>query len=131
VVGVPWYEPFGIVPLEAMACGVPVVASAVGGLADTVADQRTGLLVPARDPWALARAAGELLNDPEKRGAYGAAGVERARQRYSWQHVAAQTEAVYRRLAADSRRAALPTAGRSATGNGARADGRALTAGTS
>ena len=128
VVCVPWYEPFGIVPLEAMACGVPVVASAVGGLADTVADQRTGLLVPARDPWALARAARELLDDPGKRAAYGAAGVERASQRYSWQRVAAQTEAVYRSLAAGSRRTALSTAGRLATSNGAQADGRTLTA---
>jgi len=126
VVCVPWYEPFGIVPLEAMACGVPVVASAVGGLTDTVADRRTGLLVPARDARALARAAGELLDDPGKRAAYGAAGVQRARQRYSWQRVAAQTEAVYVRLAAGSGQAGQLAAGQAA-GSGA----RALTAGAS
>jgi D-inositol-3-phosphate glycosyltransferase len=113
VVCVPWYEPFGIVPLEAMACGVPVVASAVGGLTETVADQRTGLLVPARDARALARALGELLPDPGKRAAFGAAGVERARQRYSWAHVAAQTEVIYQRLAQGPRRTALLTAGAS------------------
>jgi glycosyltransferase involved in cell wall biosynthesis len=114
VVCVPWYEPFGIVPLEAMACGVPVVASAVGGLADTVADQRTGLLVPAGDAQALARALRGLLSDPVKRAAFAAAGVERAR-RYSWARVAAQTEAIYQRLAEGTRRAALLTANRALT----------------
>jgi glycosyltransferase involved in cell wall biosynthesis len=113
VVCVPWYEPFGIVPLEAMACGVPVVASAVGGLADSVADQKTGWLVPARDPAALAAALARLLSDPDRRAAFGAAGVERARRRYSWQRVAAQTEMVYLRLAADARRDVLTSAGRS------------------
>ena len=106
VVCTPWYEPFGIVPLEAMACGVPVVASAVGGLTDTIVDQQTGWLVPARDPAALASALGQLLADPAKRAALGAAGVERARRRYSWRRVAAQTEAVYLRLAADADRGA-------------------------
>jgi glycosyltransferase involved in cell wall biosynthesis len=113
VVCVPWYEPFGIVPLEAMACGIPVVASAVGGLADSVVDQKTGWLVPARDPVALGNVLSQLLSDPAKRAAFGAAGVDRARQRYSWRRVAAQTEAVYLRLTADARRGTLMTADRS------------------
>jgi glycosyltransferase involved in cell wall biosynthesis len=115
VVCVPWYEPFGIVPLEAMACGVPVVASAVGGLADSVVDQQTGLLVPARDPAALASALGQLLADPARRSALGAAGVERAHRQYSWRRVAAQTEAVYQRLTSDDGRDGLITADRSLT----------------
>ncbi len=65
------YEPFGIVPLEAMACGRPVVASAVGGQLDTVADPATGLLVPPGDPEALAAAVASLLADPAGREACG------------------------------------------------------------
>ena len=61
VVCSPWYEPFGIVPLEAMACGVPVVASAVGGMLDTVVDGVTGAHVPPRDPAALAEVLSALL----------------------------------------------------------------------
>ena len=98
VVCTPWYEPFGIVPLEAMACGVPVVASAVGGLADTVVDRVTGWLIPPRDPAALAGALRALLADPAQRAAMGAAGRDRVEQRYAWPRVAAQTEAVYQRL---------------------------------
>ena len=113
VVCAPWYEPFGIVPLEAMACGIPVVASAVGGLTDSVVDRQTGRLVPARDPVALAGVLSQLLADPAKRAALGAAGVERARRRYSWRRVAAQTEAVYLRLVADARQGALLSVDRS------------------
>jgi glycosyltransferase involved in cell wall biosynthesis len=89
------YEPFGIVPLEAMACGRPVVASAVGGQLDTVADPGTGRLVPPRDPEALARAVAGLLADPAARTACGAAGRRRVLSRYGWGRVAAATEAVY------------------------------------
>ncbi len=96
----PWYEPFGITPLEAMACGVPVVASAVGGLTDSVVHGTTGLLIPARDPVALAAATRTLLADPALRTAFGEAGARRARRWYSWARVAAQTESVYLRLGA-------------------------------
>jgi D-inositol-3-phosphate glycosyltransferase len=91
----PWYEPFGIVPLEAMACGVPVVASAVGGLVDTVVCGSTGLLVPPRDPAAVATAARSLLADPARRRAFGGAGRQRAVERYGWDRVAAESDAAY------------------------------------
>ncbi|MCK8678811.1 glycosyltransferase [Streptomyces lichenis] len=89
------YEPFGIVPLEAMACGRPVVASAVGGQLDTVADPATGRLVPPRDPEALAAAVAALLADPALRAACGAAGRRRVLSRYGWARVAAATEREY------------------------------------
>ena len=95
VVTVPWYEPFGIVPLEAMACGRPVVGSAVGGLLDTIVPGTTGELVPPRDPRALADALDALLDDPERRRRYGEAGRERAVSLYDWSTVVARTEAVY------------------------------------
>jgi D-inositol-3-phosphate glycosyltransferase len=95
VVCVPWYEPFGIVPLEAMACGRPVVASAVGGIQDTVVDEVTGLLVPPRRPDALAAALRDLLGSPTRATAFGIAGRDRVLARYDWERVATATHAVY------------------------------------
>lgn len=95
VVCTPWYEPFGIVPLEAMACGIPVVAAAVGGLKDSVVNQATGLHVPPRDPHATAGALIRLLSEPGLRQDLGRAGQQRARALYSWDRVAAETEAAY------------------------------------
>jgi phosphoheptose isomerase/glycosyltransferase involved in cell wall biosynthesis len=99
LVTVPWYEPFGIAPLEAMACGVPVVASAVGGLIDSVMDGVTGVHVPPRDPERLADVLRSLLADEESRLVYGRAGVQRARRLYDWNRIAAATLDVYARLA--------------------------------
>ncbi|MBT1680016.1 glycosyltransferase [Curtobacterium aurantiacum] len=118
VVCAPWYEPFGIVPLEAMACGRPVVASSVGGLIDTVVEDATGLHVPPRDETAVADAVGALLDDPERREAYGRAGRKRAESRYTWQKVAADSERVYERLlagATSTGSATGPATGRSRT----------------
>jgi glycosyltransferase involved in cell wall biosynthesis len=95
---VPWYEPFGLVPLEAMACGVPVVASSVGGLLDTVVDGVTGIHVEPRSPLALAEALRRILADAELGRRLGAAGVARVRAIYRWPRVARSTLAVYREL---------------------------------
>lgn len=91
----PWYEPFGIVPLEAMACGIPVVAAAVGGLTDSVVDHGTGLHVPPKDPAAIAEAVAMLLASPALRAKLGRAGERRAKARFSWNRVAAETEKAY------------------------------------
>ncbi|WP_436789119.1 glycosyltransferase, partial [Yinghuangia sp. YIM S10712] len=94
----PWYEPFGIVPLEAMACGVPVVAAAVGGLCDSVVDGRTGLLVPPRDVRGLTAALRRLAETPGLAEELGRAGAARAKAKYGWPRIARQTAQIYREV---------------------------------
>ncbi|HET9028698.1 MAG TPA: glycosyltransferase [Candidatus Aquilonibacter sp.] len=98
VVCYPWYEPFGIVPLEAMACGVPVVVSSVGGLVDSVVDGVTGLHVEPRSPIALAQAIRTLLQNERLRLNLGVAGAKRVNERYGWPRIANDTKAVYARV---------------------------------
>jgi glycosyltransferase involved in cell wall biosynthesis len=90
-----WYEPFGLTPLEAMACGVPVVAYAVGGMAETVIDDVTGVLVRPRDVRHLAGALRGLLGDDVRRMSYASAAVDRVRSRYTWERTAEGIERVY------------------------------------
>lgn len=95
-VSTPWYEPFGITPLEAMACGVPVVGSAVGGIRYSVVDGVTGYLVPPRDPPALAARLDHLRAHPELARALGAAGARRVRACFTWERVTDELIEVYR-----------------------------------
>jgi glycosyltransferase involved in cell wall biosynthesis len=95
VVCTPWYEPFGMVPLEAMACARPVVATAGGGLVDTVVDGVTGCLVPPRDPGRLAIALNALASDGGVRAELGRAGRQRVESKYAWPHIASATAGVY------------------------------------
>jgi starch synthase len=106
------YEPFGIVNLEAMACGLPVVASAVGGIPEIVEEGRTGLLVPftpdgtalgaPADSEAFAKALAEkiarVIDTPGLRRSMGEAGRKRVEASFSWSSIAEQTAALYRRL---------------------------------
>ena len=96
-------ESFGLVAVEAMASAIPVVASRVGGLASTIADGRTGYLIPWRCPEPFAEKIELLLRNRPLRDALGAAGVERMRD-YSWDAVADQLLALYRELVATGRR---------------------------
>jgi glycosyltransferase involved in cell wall biosynthesis len=101
-----WQEPFGIVALEAMDAGVPVVASATGGLAEVVDDGETGLLVPPGDAGALADAIGRLVADVELRRRLGD-GAARRIERYRPDAIVPRIEASYRRaLSGDRPRAA-------------------------
>jgi D-inositol-3-phosphate glycosyltransferase len=95
------YESFGMVALEAMACGAPVIASDVGGLAFLVRHGRTGYRVPARDPEALADKITRLLTDEALRRRIGQRAACWA-ESYAWPHIADQIEAVYNELVAGS-----------------------------
>jgi D-inositol-3-phosphate glycosyltransferase len=91
----PWYEPFGITPVEAMACARPVIGAEVGGIKSTVNDSVTGYLIPSRDPEALAERLARLHRHPELARAMGEAGRRRACEHYTWRHVATQLAAIY------------------------------------
>nr|WP_206327490.1 glycogen synthase [Streptomyces sp. S3(2020)] len=94
------YEPLGIVNLEAMACGTPVVASRVGGIPEVVDDGKTGVLVPVDDDFepALARALDSVLGDPEGARRMGEAGRERAVGEFGWDAVARRTVRLYEEI---------------------------------
>jgi len=106
------YEPLGIVNLEAMACGIPVVGTATGGIPEVIVDGVTGRLVPIdqvtdgtgtpTDPDRfvadLAATLNEVLADPENAKRMGAAGLERARTEFGWERIASQTRAIYESL---------------------------------
>lgn len=94
----PWYEPFGITPLEAMACGTPVVGAAVGGIKHTVIDEVTGFLVPPHNPAELAERLMRFHANPELARAFGRAGIRHVASRYTWRRVAEQLAASYERV---------------------------------
>lgn len=91
----PLYEPFGITPLEAMACGTPVIASSVGGLKFSVIDGKTGSLVPPAQPSELATRIDELYRNHALRRDYARQGRARAYECFPWSLLIPQIESVY------------------------------------
>lgn len=103
VCAIPSYdEPFGLVAIEAMACGTPVVASAVGGLRFTVLPEETGLLVPPQDAAALAAGINRIFSDEVWSQKIRKQASERVQQNFSWAATAARLSDLYRRLLAQS-----------------------------
>ena len=98
MVSIPWYEPFGLTPLEAQACGRAFIGSAVGGITYTVEEGVTGLLVPPRDPIALRNTLQQLLSNDELRHRMGRAGRRRVEREFTWARVVERTAALYETL---------------------------------
>jgi D-inositol-3-phosphate glycosyltransferase len=111
-VSTPWYEPFGITPLEAMACGIPVVGSRVGGIKFSVRDGETGYLVPPDDPSALAERIAHLYRHPKLLAVFGQQAHRRVHDLFTWERVANGISAVYEEVLLERRLAKAETSDR-------------------
>ena len=96
----PWYEPFGITPIESMACGTPVIGSNVGGIKFTVRDGETGYLVPPNDPMAIADRIASLYQQPQLLDAFGRQAIQRANALFTWQTVTTRMATLYEQVIA-------------------------------
>jgi glycosyltransferase involved in cell wall biosynthesis len=103
LVTTPWYEPFGITPLEAMACGTPVLGSRVGGIQYSVRDGETGFLVPPNDPDALAAQMARLYREPGLLERMSRQSIDWVKQHFTWHKVTAQLARVYAEVHASRR----------------------------
>lgn len=97
-VSTPWYEPFGITPLEAMGCGIPVIGSRVGGIQFSVVDGKTGYLVPAKDPKALAEKAETLFTDEKKALYFRENAIQRVNTFFTWEIIGQSVAALYEKV---------------------------------
>ena len=106
----PWYEPFGITPVESMACGTPVIGSAVGGIGFTVRDGVTGFLVPPRAPGAIAERLTDAFVDRPRLRRMGRAAARHVRPTFTWRRITEQLVDVYEEAIAAPRGVTLDTA---------------------
>lgn len=100
-VSTPWYEPFGITPVEAMACGTPVVGSNVGGLKFSVRDSETGYLVPPRNPERLAERLAHLYSHPKLLSTFSQQAIRRANDLFGWPKVTTEIAGLYEEVLAE------------------------------
>ncbi len=96
----PWYEPFGITPLEAMACGTPVIGANVGGIKYSVADGKTGFLVPPNNPDALAEKIEQALSCEQSLLDMSENCIQRVNKLFTWKQVAICCDVLYRKILA-------------------------------
>lgn len=94
-VSTPWYEPFGMTPLESMACGTPVIGANVGGIKYTVQDGKTGYLVPPKDPQSLAQKLADILKNKKIANFFKENAIKRVNSQFSWEKVANLTSKFY------------------------------------
>ncbi|OGW34175.1 MAG: hypothetical protein A2010_11540 [Nitrospirae bacterium GWD2_57_9] len=99
----PWYEPFGITPLEAMACGTPVLGANVGGIKFTVKNDLTGQLLPSSDPEAVAEGLERLCGNPDLLERMGKNAIERVHRLFTWNIVAHKLAGFYKRISRSAR----------------------------
>lgn len=98
----PWYEPFGITPLESMACGTPVIGANVGGIKYSVIDGRTGFLVEPKNPEELANRIALLIKDPHLRLKLGKDALVHVNSLFKWENVAVKINKIYEAILEDS-----------------------------
>ncbi len=104
----PWYEPFGITPIESMACGTPVVGASVGGIKFTVKDRVSGRLIPHNDPDALAAALADLYATEGLLERMGANAIDRVHKMFTWEIVVNKLVGFYKKIAVRSPGPFLP-----------------------
>lgn len=105
-ISTPWYEPFGITPLEAMACGTVVIGSNVGGLKFTIQHGKTGFLVPSHDPMALAEKIEQLLSDEKLLKLMRSNALKMVNKNFTWNVVAMSCHRLYEKIIAANKKGA-------------------------